>query len=422
VNASEQFGATRWRKASSALVLGGLLAATIGAPHVQAQTYTVLHNFSGGADGGNPGAGVIRDSAGNFYGAVRMGGCGNHPCCLVFKLNLTAGETALDSFPGAPNTGNASGVIRDSAGNLYGTTQFGGTVNASCPSGCGVVYKVDSSGNPTVLYAFAGGADGANPAAGVIRDLAGNVYGTTQNGGTASASCASGCGVVYKLDTLGNESVLYSFTGGADGANPDGGVILDLAGNLYGTTHSGGTVVGTPCQSGCGVVYKLDPLSNETVLHSFTGGADGMFPAAGVVRDGAGNLYGTTPFGGAGICPGSCGTVYKVDTSGNETVLHNFIGGFDGALPYAGLILDSAGNLYGTASSAGTGNVGVVYKLDASGNETILYNFMGIVQPGGGVDGYAPFAGVILDKAGNLYGTTASGGKYRKGVVYKLTP
>ena len=192
------------------------------------------------------------------------------------------------------------------------------------------MYKLDSAGHETVLYSFTGGADGGDPQSGVIRDSAGNLYGTTFLGGTGNA------GVVYKLDSAGHETVLYSFTF-ADGSQPTAGVIRDSAGNLYGTTELGG-----PASQG--VVYKLDTTGNYTVLYSFTGGADGGYPFAGVIRDSAGNLYGTTQYGGTA----QQGVVYRLDTAGHETVLHSFTGGADGSRPNAGVIRDSAGNLYGT--------------------------------------------------------------------------
>jgi uncharacterized repeat protein (TIGR03803 family) len=166
-----------------------------------------------------------------------------------------------------------------------------------------VVFKLDSSGNETVLYAFSGGADGGVPQADVIRDAAGNLYGTTGFGGNTSSSClfgSAGCGVVFKLDPSGNETVLYAFSG-MDGASPTAGLIQDAAGNLYGTTPFGGNTSSTTCidAGGCGVVFKLDPSGKETVLYTFTGGADGFNPTAGLVRDAAGNLYGTAPGGGA---------------------------------------------------------------------------------------------------------------------------
>jgi uncharacterized repeat protein (TIGR03803 family) len=353
--------------------------------------YTVLYSFPG-VDGSNPQAGVIQDSTGNLYGTTYNGAAG---AGVVFKLDTLGNETVLYSFPGSDGDRPFAGVIQDSTGNLYGTTYYGGA------AGAGVVFKLDTLGNETVLYNFTGGADGANPYAGVILDSSGNLYGTTQSGG------AFGRGVVFKLDTNGNETVLYSFTGGNDGGYP-AGVIMDRAGNLYGTTGRGGT-------GGAGVVFKLDTIGNETVLYSFTGGNDGGVPFAGVIMDRAGNLYGTTEFGGTG----GAGVVFKLDTIGNETVLHSFTGGFgggnDGAYPIASVTQDSAGNLYGTTSFGGAGGAGVVFKLDTIGNETVLYSFTG------GNDGGVPASCVIRDAAGNLYGTTSGGGKAGAGVVFKVT-
>ena len=293
----------------------------------------------------------------------------------------TAREVVLHNFAGPPRGASpVAGVIRDSAGNLYGTTEFGGSADA------GVVYRLDTAGHQKVLFSFGGGNDGANPVAGVIGDSAGNLYGTTEFGGSANA------GVVYRLDTAGHETVLYNFMGGDDGGGPYAGVIRDSAGNLYGTTLSGG-------RAGAGVVYQLDPAGKETVLYNFMGGIDGGEPFAGVIRDSAGNLYGTTFSGGAS----GQGMVYKLDPAGHETVLYSFTGGTDGGSPFAGVIRDSAGNLYGTTTNGnftGCGACGVVYKLDPAGHETVLHTF------GIGPDGWYPKAGVIRDSAGNLYGTT----------------
>jgi len=379
------------------------------------------YSFKGDADGSEPIAGVIGDSAGNLYGTTVYGGAAD--AGVVYKLSAAGQETVLYTFTGgADGAFPQAGVIQDSSGNLYGTTSAGGAVGAVCGityvSGCGVVFKVDPSGQETVLYTFTGGADGSNPYAGVIRDSAGNLYGTTEWGG------ASNAGVVYKLDTSGHETVLYSFTGGADGGYPAAGVILDSAGNLYGTTACGGTGnVGNPvCEDsgqgvGDGVVFKVNPSGQETVLHSFAGYPDGDGPTAGVIQDAAGNLYGTTQYGGSNS-DGESGVVYKVDTAGQETVLYSFTGLADGGTPNAGVTLDSAGNLYGTTEIGGTAREGVVFMLNAAGQETVLFSFPG------GAGGQDPVAGVILDSAGNLYGTTRSGGKSSPmgGVVYKLAP
>src|SRR2546427_770564 len=214
----------------------------------------------------------------------------------------------------------------------------------------------------TLLYSFTGGSDGANPYARVVRDSKGNLYGTTVNGGNPGCYVGAGCGTVFKLDATGKETVLYSFTGGADGANPSGG-LARVQGDLYGATPLGGA-------TGHGTVFKLDTAGKEagkeTVLHSFTGaGGGGSTPATGgVVRDVKGNLYGTTAFGGAY----GNGTVYKLDTTGKETVLYSFTGGADGAVPRGELVL-AHGNLYGTANRGGDlgcsgGGCGTVFKLD----------------------------------------------------------
>ena len=350
---------------------------------------TVLYTFTGrdDTDARNPKGGLIRDSAGNLYGTVYRGG--KFRAGLVYKLDASGQETVLYNFGSGAQDGRspAAGMIIDSAGDLYGTTQLGGT------TGEGVLYKLDAGGQETVLYSLGGGGGGALPDAGVIRDSAGNLYGTTNAGG------ANNGGVVYKLDSAGQETVLYSFLGGTERANPFAGVIGDSDGNLYGTTYYGGP-------ANMGTVYKLDAAGKETVLHTFAGGTDGGYPLAGLIRDSAGNLYGTT----------SEGTVYKLDASGNFSVLYGFTSGADGGRPYAGVILDSAGNLYGTTYDGGVGEWGTVFRLDTSGNLTALYSFTGAD------DGGLPEAGVIRDSAGNLYGTTTYGGTANAGVVYKLDP
>lgn len=331
---------------------------------------------------------MIRDSAGSLYGTTRYGGPAD--AGTVYEVDATGHETVLHAFTaGTDGYQPIAGVIRDAAGNLYGTTQ-GGT------SGFGAVYKLDATGRLTVLYSFTRGTDGGNPIAGVILDSAGNLYGTTSGGGTA------GGGVVYKLDAAGHETVLYSFAGFPDGSLPNSSLIRDSAGNFYGTTLFGGA-------ADFGAVYKLDTAGHETVLYSFTNGQDGSYPEGGVIRDQAGNLYGTAQNGGTA----NQGVVYKLDTTGHQTVLYSFTGGADGSQPYAGVIRDMAGNLYGTTLYGGAAE-GVVFKLDTAGHETVLYNFMGATG------GAWPYSGLILDSAGNLYGTTSSGGARNGGVVFKL--
>jgi uncharacterized repeat protein (TIGR03803 family) len=438
---------------------------------------TVLYAFTGGTDGGNSYVGVVLDAAGNLYGTTNDGGPGGASGYgVVFKVDTASQYSAVYTFlPPLDGANPEAGVIRDAAGNLYGTASSGGAGNA------GVVYKVHvtgqgTKGQETVLYAFTGGADGGYPQAGLIADAVGNLYGTAEEGGDLSCNAPYGCGVVFKLAPPAQpggawtETVLYNFTGAPDGAYPIAGVIMDSAGNLYGTTINGGT-------SGAGAVFKLAPPAQpdgawtEAVLYSFSG-PDGAYPRSGVIMDSANNIYGTTfEGGGSGCGVYGCGAVYKLDPSGNETVLHGFTFGVDGGFPIGGLIFDSAGSLYGTTWSGGPPSLdypGVVYKIDSSGNFSVLYTFTdfggsastlifdsqgnlyGTTQYGGQgfgdvfeldptghqtvlysftfADGYGPVAGVIGDEAGHLYGTTLYGGNQAApgtsdgGVLFMLAP
>jgi uncharacterized repeat protein (TIGR03803 family) len=274
--------------------------------------------------------------------------------------------------------------------------------------------------NFEILYAFKGGSDGSWPNGGVAQDASGNLYGATTSGG-GSANCSGGCGTVYKLDRQRKESVLYRFTGEADGQYPFP-VILDASGNVYGATLWGGN---PDCQGygSCGVVYKLDPSGTQTVLHTFEGTSDGANPEAALVMDSAGNLYGTTLAGGSGggcsdYNPPGCGTVFEVSSSGPETVLHAFTGE-DGANPSAALLLDLAGNLYGSTLTGGTYDYGTIFKLSKSGKLTVLHEFTGSSPD----NGY-PYDGLTSDSAGNLYGTTEwhPSGADVFGTVFELSP
>jgi uncharacterized repeat protein (TIGR03803 family) len=369
---------------------------------VQGQTYTFLYNFTG-ADGSEPFAGLIQDARGNLYGTTYSGGRQGNG--VVFKLDTTGKETVLHEFGFAahPNDGAnpSASLFRDAAGDLYGTTVNGGA------SGLGTIFEFTAKHLEFVLHSFAGSpTDGAQPYGGLVRDAAGNFYGTTSAGG------ALGHGTVFKMDTTGKESVLYSFNGGADGANPSGTLVRDAAGNLYGTTKAGGS---RSCSSGCGVVFKIDTSGKKTVLYSFTGGNDGANPSGTLLRDAAGNLYGTTTNGGAS----GYGVVFKLETTSTETVLHNFAGfPTDGAAPYA-VIRDSAGNFYGTTSGGGAFGAGVVFELETTGKETVLYSFLESTYT---FDASGASGTLLRDAAGNLYGTAISGGGFKVGVVFKLTP
>jgi uncharacterized repeat protein (TIGR03803 family) len=394
-----------------AMALGTMLLLVAVAPSAHGQILTVLHSFTGiGSDGMYPVAGLIRNTAGILYGTTQYGGSGScfgvPACGTVFKVDSTGKETTIYSFLGGTDASHPEGnLIFDAAGNLYGTTRDAEYTSCGTLPGCGTVFKLDATGKDSLLHIFTGSPDGRDPFfSGLFRGAKGNLYGTTYNGG--NSNCTNGCGTVVKLDASGNQTVLYRFTGGADGANPASGVIGDGAGNLYGTTHNGGNL-NCGVVIGCGTIFKLDKTGKETVLYTFTGGADGCCSYAGLIRDAAGNFYGTT---GA--------TVFKLDKTGKLTVLYTFTGGVDGGTSFASVIRDAAGNLYGTTYFGGSYNHGTVFKLDTTGKESVLHSFTG------GPDGSNPDSNLVMDAAGNLYGTTYNGGDIGCdcGVVFKIAP
>lgn len=433
----------RWQLAI-VLAIASLFALSI--PHASAQTYTVLHYFNG-MDGSSPQAAPIRDAAGNLYGTTLYGGdpaCYNG-CGTIFKIDPTGAMSTLYSFRGSSDGYEPyESLLRDGAGNLYGTTTYGGTGNCNGNnSGCGTLYKLSPAGTLTVLHTFNGNQDGATPPPGrLVADGRGNIYGTTAYGGH------NGFGVVYELSRGGNETVLYTFASPPDGNTPMAGMVLDAAKHaLYGTTEFGDSCpYGSIFGIGCGTVYKLS-ASGETRLYNFTGAQDGASPNQNLVMDSAGNLYGTSEEGGdvncslpgipgataaarwsnhplMGSTPPGCGTVFKVDAqTGQETVLYSFTGGADGSFPASGVVLDSAGNLYGATTGGGDANCnpnyggcGTIFKLDARGNFTVLHTFTG-------PEGAEPeWGSLLLDSAGNIYGTTGSGGTNNNGVVFRITP
>jgi uncharacterized repeat protein (TIGR03803 family) len=414
---------TGWAAASA---LAACVVAILAAQS-QAQTYQVLYVFKGAPDGSGPAAGVIQDAQGNLYGTTFSGGnsnCGADAsgCGTVFKLSATGLETVLYRFTGGPDGSNPlAGVIPDAEGNLYGTTYWGGDTSSCSPYGCGVVFKLDSSGIETVLYSFKGGADGSFPQAGLIQDAQGNLYGTTTYGGDLScvASDGLGCGVVFMLSLTGYETVLHTFAGGVDGALPYAGVIQDAQGNLYGTTAYGGN-------GSCGIVFKLTNTT-ETLLHTFGCSRNGGNPEAGVIRDAAGNLYGTAYTGGTNcdLPIYGCGVVFKLGVEGKETAFSPFSAN-GGRNPYAGVIEDAAGNFYGTTYAGGYQGQGTVFTMNSTGKGNQLHWFCKDWPQC--TDGADPQAGVIQDAQGNLFGTTTAGGEPSCdqgagcGVVFKLTP
>ncbi len=435
------------------------LAVIAGGQAASAQSYKVIHDFAlpGGsyrfADGANPSANLISDTHGNLFGVTPAGGDNNNTGCdfgcgTVFELSPTSAggwkETVLHRFRGSSVGNNQDGanpqggLVFDSAGNLYGTTASGGS-----GGNVGTVFELSptSSGGWTysILYSFQDGADGATPLGKLTIDASGNLYGTAQGGGSSLF------GVVFELSPTStggwNETPIISFDGFGEGAYPNGGLVFDAAGRLYGTTSYGGNAVG---YAGFGVVFRLSPISGGgwalTTLIDFDG-TQGATPSGGLIFDPtSGDFFGTTLSGGnlAGCGGLGCGVVYKLSPTPSgglrETVLRTFEpglsgnGDFGGAASYAGLTQDALGNLYGTTTAGGRQNVnkGVVFKLspNATGGwtEKVLHAFFG------GTDGGEPTSSVILDGAGNLFGTALYGGIASDcggngcGVVFEITP
>jgi uncharacterized repeat protein (TIGR03803 family) len=284
-------------------------------------------------------------------------------------------------------------LIQGSDGNFYGTTQAGGA------SGHGAVFSITPAGVETALYSFSSGADGATPTGGLIQGSDGNFYGTTFQGGASSA------GTIFKVTSTGNETVFWSFGSGADGTGPQAALIQGSDGNFYGTTQAGGA-------SGYGTVFRVTPAGVETVLYSFGGGTDGRYPYAGMTQGADGNFYGTTHQGGAN----SIGTIFKLTPAGVETVLWSFGGGTDGQNPYGTLIQGADGNFYGTTFQGSTNNEGTIFKITPAGVETVVYSFGGVT----GTDGRFPEAGLIQGADGNFYGTTEAGNTSGYGTVFKF--
>lgn len=377
-----------------------VLAATWFTPGLAARgsedeaVFSELYIFDSFSEGINPRGGVVRDARGNFFGTASNGGstsnaCGQVQCGVVFEVSH-GNETVLHQFSFTDGAAPRGTLVRDSEGNLYGTTSYGGTCTARGPYGCGVAFKVSSDGTETVLHDFTGATDGDSPS-GLFIDGAGNLYGTTYDGGSY------GNGSVFKIDPAGDYVVLYSFTGGTDGGGPQAGVIGDPSGNLYGTTaYGGGPNQCQPFVPGCGTIYKLSPNGTESVLFAFPG-SNGSSPNSALAADHAGNLYGTTAGGGSS----GLGELFKVGTSGNLTVLYG--ADFDttsGAPP----VIDADGNVYDTDSSSNANPEGEVFEVSPDGQVTVLHAFTG------GLDGSVPMSSAIIDSAGNLYGTAAQGG------------
>jgi uncharacterized repeat protein (TIGR03803 family) len=398
---------------------------------IAASQEQILYSFYDRGGTVSPVSSLVSDASGNLYGTTAYSGANG--AGTVFELSPTAGgwtETVLHNFnaDGIDGFFATAGLVFDAAGNLYGTTQFGGTGSCTNGFGCGTVFELTPTASGTwtekVLHNFTG-PDGFQVHAGLTIDAAGNLYGTTVNGGSY------GHGAVFEVsptaDGKWSGKVLHNFTGGSDGGVPYGGVVLDAAGNVYGMTSAGGGITSL-CRFGCGTVFELSSNADGhwtgKALHSFSNkSGDGRYPSTALVFDAAGNLYGTAGAGGGDF---NGGIVFELiphsDGHWTEKVLHSFNQKrTDGLNPSADLILDAAGNLYGTTQGGGSSSQGTAFKLKptASGvwSETILHSFS---DQGG--DGFHPNAALTFDAAGNLFGTTGDGGTNNEGTVFEITP
>jgi uncharacterized repeat protein (TIGR03803 family) len=392
-----------------------LLLMTLLLTVASAQTFSVFYTFNF-TDGSAPNGGLILDAAGNFYGTTQFGGKSNRG--IVFKLNAKGQQTILYTFTGVSDGGIPIGrLLRDTKGSLYGITSLGGDPTCSC----GTVFKLTTNGTLKVLHAFKAGKDGyqnqGQPELGLVM-VGGDLYGSASFGGVSGCDGSLGCGEVFKVTQTGKETVLHRFTGQADGAFPQD-LTTDQAGNIYGA--AGGSYM----QGNAGTLFKFDTTGKMTTLYTFPGGADGISPRWHLLRNSKGVFHGVTQFGGdsahCAISSAGCGVVFTVDASAKERVLHTFKQASGGAEPSGGL-LDFADNFYGVTVYGGTVNstctfgCGVVYRVNNSGKYSVLYRFTG------GADGGLPSGSLTKDAAGNLYGVTDTGGNGNNGVIYKITP
>jgi len=392
-----EYRSRTWSPATGvALVFTVCFALTVFAGSARSQTYEVLHSFTGGSDGGGPFSGLLTlDPQGNIYGTTMHGGAFGRG--TLFQLNAENDITVLHAFTGGADESQPyGGVIRDVEGNLYGTTAGG----FGSGSPFGTVFELATTGTFTNLYTFQGGNDGAYATGGLIQDAEGNLYGVTNEGGEF------GFGTVFEVNQAGKERILYSFHNLPDGHFPVYETLaMDPNRNLYGTTWDGGAF-------NQGTVFKVNATTGkEEILHSFGGSGDGAWPASGLLLDAKGNLYGTTSNGGIA----HAGTIFKLGPTGKETLLHKFGGRGDGVCPYGSLLRDANGDFYGTTTIGGANDDGTVYRLTGNGQETVLHSF-------DWSDGDTPYGGLVQDAAGNLYGTTAAGGTSNFGTIFKIMP
>jgi uncharacterized repeat protein (TIGR03803 family) len=437
-----------------------VLSFLVFASHASAEwKEKVLYSFQGGRDGAVPAGGVVFDQRGNLYGATSEGGsgCTAGSCGTVFQLvpppNKSGKweEKILHDFRGSDGSIPEGSVILDAVGNVYGTTAYGGSgprTLIGSTVGCGTVYEMlppKQKGDPwteNVIYSFQGNKDGQFPWGDLVFDKKGNLYGATYFGG-GFGNCDSPyyqhCGTIFELAVpkqkggKWKEKVLHRFRGGADGATPNGGLVFGETGAIYGTTLSGAN---QDCnfgqgEIGCGMVFELSPPAtkgsdwSEHVLHRFRDGDDGGQPNGSLVFDAAGRLYGTA---GGGASQGE-GVVFRLSGTSHgpwqDAVLYDLINDQDGAAPQAGVVFDTEGNLYGTASGGGAAGDGTVVRLRSTADGwviAVLHTFTGAP------DGSYPASKLIFDRAGNLYGTTQQSGTGQNcgnhgcGTVFEVSP
>jgi uncharacterized repeat protein (TIGR03803 family) len=404
------------------IVLLTLVLVAAAAVPTHAQTYTVLHDFTDSPDGAVPNP-IIQDAQGNFYGTTAFGGlatCLEEACGTVFKIDSAGNERILYNFQGGANGMNPLGALAlDAKGNLYGTTQGNGFVD-----GASVVFRLEPNGHETSFDVNDFTACCLDSPVAV--DAEGNIYGMSPYGGEPRCTFVEnnlGCGTLFKISSTGEFAVLHTFTG-ADGIQPEGGLVLDAKGNLYGSAYYGGKLDcdypgwGASTGKGCGTIYRLDTQGKFTVLHSFTGPNDGSYPL-GLIIDSSGDLYGIAESGGD-IIPDSnyeygLGTVFKVDTSGTFSVLFTFTPETTLNYQYAShLVIDPQGNLYGIEQVNNCAGAGCVFKIDTEGNYTDVYDFT-FEQTAGGSFRTGITAGLVLSSDGSFYGNTPVGGSSNGG-------
>lgn len=417
------------RNAIAVVLFTLVLSTAVIVQPAQAQTYTVVHTFTGTPDGINPSP-LIRDAQGNMYGTTYAGGlasCDFGACGTVFKIDPAGNESVFFSFPGgAAGSNPIATVTEDAAGNFYGTTEGEGFLGLS------VVYKIDPNGQETVLATETetGGALDSP----VLVDGKGNLYGMTPYGGDFNCSSDGfGCGMLFRITQSGSFTMLHAFTG-SDGMRPEGGLVQDSKGNLYGVAFAGGD---TNCKTigfqypydpnnkepGCGTIFGVDAQGKFTILHTFTGPGDGAGPL-GLIIDSAGNLYGIAQNGGDDSAnPYGLGTIFKVDTTTNKfSVLFTFTPPQTNSTGYAShLVRDSKGNLYGAKQHDGAHNTGCLFRIDTEGKYADLYDFAEYLQ--GTPEGYFP-VGLVLGSAHDIYGSMFFGGQGNPGfgTIFHITP